>query len=378
MSDGIQCECGCGSEITPLGLNGRPRRFLKGHQTKGRRVKRDDLYWESRLTRLQKRAEICACGCGEMVSLTLDWLKGYGGSCVWIPKYKMGHIPLIPCGCGCAKRIPAFNRRNQPRTHLPEHAGRARKLFPQVDWAARLQVWSQTAPKCACGCGEYLSRTVQQLQNYKPETQFLLGHHRRRGCLTEITAEERSVILGSLLGDFSISRPKETPRLAFTHGINQKEYALYKMEKLERFAWFWEETVTSGYKEGGMGVRGSSSCMPVLEQIWQIVRPEGQKRITLQWLSLIDDLALAFWFMDDGSISKSNGHISYAALHTEGYSEEENNLSATWFHHLGMQNTRVAHAKNRPYLYFPRQEAEELIRRVRPYLHSSMLYKAET
>lgn len=387
MEDIILCACGCGASITPRGVNGKPRRYLKGHQCKGRVLSKDETYWELRLQKLQSKAHCCLCGCGEKVIVDMKWLLDRASaSCVWLPKYKPDHMPMVFCGCGCGTLVPKVNERNQSRGYVPEHSGRASIGIPRrsTNWESLAASWTESAPVCACGCGIRLRRTAEQMRtSHMRKFSFLPGHNTRRGCITSITVEEQSVVLGSLLGDMSISKPKLNPRLAFTHGPAQIRYAHHKMQVLERFSWWSQEGNTSGFKVNSIGIRGSSACMPILENIWHIVCPDGsnKKVVTSRWLDLLDDRSLAYWFMDDGSTGFSqkrdaSGHktISHVVLHTQGFSLEENHLMKDWFVGQGVL-CRVAVYDGYPCLYFPKIGAESLVGRVRPFIHSDLLYK---
>lgn len=241
----ILCACGCGTSISFYGKNGKPRRFLQGHQTNNTVLPRDEKYWSLRLRKLHTRAKLCACGCGGRVLVSLLWLKENGaqGRTIWLPKYKAGHDPLVQCACGCGAMVSSVDSRNQPRSCVPQHAARLATRVP-VDWEARVQTWESIAPFCKCGCGSLIQRTAAQLQNYHAVPEFLVGHGSRRSvCVPELSREERSVILGT-----------RYPRLEFTHCIAQKAYAIHKMEVLARLSWFSEEAFTSGYKSDAKGI----------------------------------------------------------------------------------------------------------------------------
>lgn len=293
-----------------------------------------------------------------------------------MPRYLTGHIPLIPCACGCGERILALDSRNQPRSHVPSHAGRAAAGIDKVNWGERTVQWNLLAPLCACGCGGRLERSESQIRNRTPDPKYLVGHHRRRACVESLTTVEKSIIYGSLLGDMCITRPKDnaTPRLTFTHGQVQTEYAFHKTQALHRLGWWFQENVPSG-GFGNLSVQGSSSCMPVLEDVWQIVRSSGPKKIIPVWLEQVDERGLAYWFMDDGSTSRNVRGITHVAFHTEGFAKEENQVLCDWLgERFGIQ-CRVSVSKGYFYLYVPRKEALKLLHIVAPYLHKSMTYK---
>lgn len=375
MGTQIQCGCGCGTWISKKGKNGKPRKYLKGHQTKGRKVLRDDAYLLKRLTKLND-GRFCECGCSKPLLLTFDWLKSKGAARnLYPPKFLEGHMPRTFCECGCGEEIDAFSARGLPRSYVPAHAGKAARGVLKVDWTQRLQTWQANAPLCACGCGQVLTRTEAQLKFYLKDPKYSPGHHRRRACVQKLTQKERDIIFGSLLGDMSISRPKETPRLQFTHSQKQRAYATHKAEELGRLGWLLREQ-KEPTSFGGFVLQGSSSCMPVLDEVWQVVRSGGAgKVVTKRWLEEVGELGLAFWFMDDGSVGRKRGVVTHSAFHTEGFTFSENHLLCDWlFSRFGV-TAQVKSTRTYFYLYLPREETNFLLEKITPHLCPSMAYK---
>jgi len=189
----LTCACGCEIEISPLGLNGKPRRFIQGHQTKNRRTERTPAYWTQRVFRINARAGMCLCGCGEKVIVTLEWVKARASkSCVHIPRYLDGHMPEVSCGCGCGTLVPAFDEKHQPRSYVPAHAGKAAAGILKVDWEKRTRDWNTSAPLCGCGCGQRLVRSLTQLRAQYEDVKYLAGHNGRRACVTELSGVVRN------------------------------------------------------------------------------------------------------------------------------------------------------------------------------------------
>ena len=58
------CECGCGGEVTIY--KGKPRRFISGHNNRGKK------YYES-----QQLPKLCHCGCGEYASAGKLFIRGH-------------------------------------------------------------------------------------------------------------------------------------------------------------------------------------------------------------------------------------------------------------------------------------------------------------
>jgi len=376
-SEYIDCACGCGERITRRGKNGKPRRFVRGHQTKGTSWKNSEQYWDRRLQILHGRAKGCACGCGERVLVSLEWLQQRSDQkYVRIPLYKEGHTPLVECACGCGTLMESYSERNRPRQFFGYHGHVLSSGPPRVDWEERVAEYNRNAPLCACGCGRQLTRTVRQLQQYQPDVGFLSGHNQRRSCVTQITPSELVVIYGCLLGDMSITRPHNTatPRLQMNHCIAQKVYVQHKIKALQRLSWRAEQYTSMGYKKGGQMFRASSSCMPVFEDVWSVTRPHGGKQVSQEWLSYLTDESVAYWFMDDGS-TFGNVNSYTSQLHTEGFSSGENELLAAWLREWGLPNVQVKVSRGYYFLYIPHRDAQHLHQRIKPYLIPSMEYK---
>jgi hypothetical protein len=73
------CECGCGTAIPGIGLNGKdPRRFVFGHRQGRRPLARGETANDRRRERRRRRQEaagtkLCECGCGtEIFALTAN------------------------------------------------------------------------------------------------------------------------------------------------------------------------------------------------------------------------------------------------------------------------------------------------------------------
>jgi len=133
---------------------------------------------------------------------------------------------------------------------------------------------------------------------------------------------------------------------------------------------------------GDTSYQGRTSCMPLFESVWDVVRRDGKKQVNPEWLSKVNPRGLAYWFMDDGSVqrnhnhnNKNRGQVYNAALHTEGFSEQENHLLSDFLSFEYGVGAQVKQTRDHFYLYIPRKSAVRLLEVVEPYLHESMAYK---
>ncbi len=115
----------------------------------------------------------------------------------------------------------------------------------------------------------------------------------------DILLEARSVIIGSLLGDGYLY-PKGT--LQIEHCLAHAEYTQWKYEKL-RVISGKEPTIVKRYDtRTGKTYRSSRFFTKAVLKDFRIAfYPEKKKVIPSQLGDWLDHLALAVWFMDDGS-----------------------------------------------------------------------------
>lgn len=114
------------------------------------------------------------------------------------------------------------------------------------------------------------------------------------GSLSET---QRSVIIGSLLGDGAM-RCKANALIEFNHSIAQKDYVDWKFQQLVQLV---RTPPRSRQGNGGrIAYRFVSLSLPELTPYYRTFYSGGHK--TIPDLTLTP-LALAVWFMDDGSKS---------------------------------------------------------------------------
>lgn len=121
--------------------------------------------------------------------------------------------------------------------------------------------------------------------------------------MTEITGRLQSVLVGSLLGDGRLSRSGKSARFIENHSDGQRSYLDWKVRE-------WGCLVRAGvkpvtWKRAGKqypGWRFETVSRPELIP-WHglFYEPTGPKKVRAETVSFVDSLALAIWFMDDGT-----------------------------------------------------------------------------
>lgn len=113
------------------------------------------------------------------------------------------------------------------------------------------------------------------------------------------TDEQEQIILGGLLGDGCIiQRNSRNCEYKETHSVHQLDYINWKQVKLYPFI----QRVTIGHK--GQDAFIKSVALPQLGFYRGAFYPADKKIVPVESLQWLDDLAVAVWYMDDGSITK--------------------------------------------------------------------------
>jgi len=115
------------------------------------------------------------------------------------------------------------------------------------------------------------------------------------GSLTQL---QRSVVIGSLLGDgyLRIVRGRKDAFLEVNHGLRQKPYVDWKYSILRSIS----RSAPKARKGNGKRIayRFTTRQHPELTDLFRVFYRNGRKSIPV---IKIDPVAIAVWFMDDGS-----------------------------------------------------------------------------
>lgn len=157
-----------------------------------------------------------------------------------------------------------------------------------------------------------------------------LGLHKpaggTRGKFVEISDNAEQVILGSILGDGTITKYIKTgdtkkwtnSKLEFTHCEKQKDYAIYKKSLLEsnglkcKDVRFRHKSTRVKSIIKGKVVNGTSQYQvytkktPSLNKYRDMFYGKQSVKFINRYIYKLNRLGLAIWFMDDGSLSGSH------------------------------------------------------------------------
>ena len=188
-----------------------------------------------------------------------------------------------------------------------------------------------------------------------------------------LSNDEYQIIIGSLLGDgnISLNRSKNLARFVFAHSGKQKEYAIWKTEKLKNIMYYEKvfnkvERFDKRTNKTYIGYFSYSKEHIIFKNLYdEWYHPV--KSIPIQHLMNLDALGLAIWFMDDGYKDDSGYNIS-----TNCFSEEDLLMIKQYF--IDKWNICINIHKDNT-IYIPAKYRDKFTSIIKPFIHSDCLYK---
>ncbi|MCC7075813.1 MAG: recombinase RecA [Acidimicrobiia bacterium] len=191
---------------------------------------------------------------------------------------------------------------------------------------------------------------------------------------------QREVILGSLMGDGALSptRSGHGARFRWGHGKKQTEYAEWKASLFANIG-------TSRSTNAEAAIFFDMRPLPELAELRRSVYVGGKKVFSDEYLKALTPLALALWYMDDGTFQlRTEGkqartaggsgrcEICIEAMDPATRRRLVDLLADTW----GIQAKLVYRGESRKaVLQFPKAATEAFHALIAPFVHPSMDYK---
>jgi len=197
-----------------------------------------------------------------------------------------------------------------------------------------------------------------------------------------LSEQQWQLVLGGLLGDANLSpnrRGRDGVRFRLGHGAKQHDYLDWKVSMLGNIP------CSRRVGEGG-SVFADFTPLPELAELQRTVyMGDGKKTITEEYLKALTPLALAIWFMDDGSFALrskglqertagGSGRVQFGVESLSpgsrdrlvGYLKDTHGLETSW---------RVAGTARKAVLTFSTAASRRFLEMVAPFVHPSMDYK---
>jgi recombination protein RecA len=194
-----------------------------------------------------------------------------------------------------------------------------------------------------------------------------------------LSPQQRQVILGGLMGDGAISRKRMgssgvtmKSRFRFGHGPKQDAYALWKASLLEGVP-----LSISPHAKGGKMVE--TTPLVELDSLRDAVYLAGKKVFSWDYLKELTPLALAIWYMDDGTFAerRTDGSAGRSEICVESFEATSRDRLQMWLRdtHGIDGKLRTRGAREVAVLTFGRDATESLHAIIAPHVPDMMAYK---
>ena len=191
----------------------------------------------------------------------------------------------------------------------------------------------------------------------------------RLGLPDKLTPRLRSILVGSMLGDGRLFETgSQTAGYSEYHSVEQKAYLDWKVQEWGPFG-LRHKTTKGEYPGWTFTTHGCRTLHP----FWRLFYPSGKGNKTFVGLPVewVDALALAVWFMDDGS---KTGR--YFRLHVSP-SLADRRVQLKALRRLGLKVADYEESNGNTLFLTNRTQVNRFLDLVRPHIHPSMSYKLE-
>lgn len=215
--------------------------------------------------------------------------------------------------------------------------------------------------------------TVRRVQSWRKRFGIEAQTRWSRQVVSPIQGKLLSLLIGSMLGDGRLSCPsRHTTRYQENHADNQLDYLKWKVAQWGSWARPIKPVVWTTDGKDYPGHRFHTVSHPYLNE-WQALfydsRGPGGKRLIPRVVDLVDEFALAIWYLDDGS-------VGWWPDITFGMDDPSREVAWTIFEKFGLQPRWQLKSRTTGEFHMEREDtAHCFLRLIRPHVPKCMAYK---
>jgi hypothetical protein len=139
---------------------------------------------------------------------------------------------------------------------------------------------------------------------------------------------EHQVLIGTILGGSSLVKPPKGKNYYISMRSKHQTWLQYKMAEMGSFFKDQKVRLYNGT------YRANSSCLPGLTEIREELYEGSKRKISMEILDSLRDIALAIWFLDGGS--KTGRGRKNAYINTTKFGLEGTRTVLQYFNEVGM------------------------------------------
>src|SRR3990172_4864298 len=167
-------------------------------------------------------------------------------------------------------------------------------------------------------------------QLWKVRKNTVLPIHRSANIGLEPSSEQWQLIVGGVLGFGCLVREEPQHNVYFTCAGTNRDYMIWKAGVLQSLCKLEQPRTKFRLPPRKTMYEVLTSRLSTLTELYPLCYNNGKKMVSFELLDLVEPLALAIWFMDDGTLVKSRssrpGSSARYALYTQSFGLEGNPL----------------------------------------------------
>lgn len=190
-----------------------------------------------------------------------------------------------------------------------------------------------------------------------------------------LTPIQRSVLLGKILGDGSLYISEYgSGSVSWGHRVQDIDYVEWTARGCGNLARHNSRELMSGY--GSKIIHQTTAYHPCIAREFRDFKHPVTKRKVLpdRVGKMLDPIVLAFWYMDDGSISEISSDVYQVYFSVCSFTSEECSFLQQGLQRVGVDSIYYEH-RGHPYLRLNTDNAERFFLLVAPYIPPSMQRK---
>lgn len=214
-----------------------------------------------------------------------------------------------------------------------------------------------------------LGGTIKRVQSWRRRFGIEALPRWKRNEVTPVEGQLRSLLVGSMLGDGRIVRQKTASYYTESHCGAQRDYLEWKARLWGPWAGPVAEVPDQrGYEQVRMVTPAHGTLNPWRAMFYERPR-KGWKRLLPEVVDLVDEFALAIWYMDDG-------HAGWWPGITFGMDDESREVARSIFDKFGLKPRWQLHKGRTGTFYMEREDtAERFLDLIRPHVPACMASK---
>lgn len=185
----------------------------------------------------------------------------------------------------------------------------------------------------------------------------------------ELTPLQKQVVIGKILGDGNI----RDNYLTFSHEKSYEDYIRWTLKCLGSIASPTIQTWISGF--GSDMLRAYTGSFRSIGQFARQFYNDKRKFVPSSLVDMTTPIAIAFWYMDDGSLNHTDGSNDRAIFATQSFTDDDCLILIKCLEKFAISARIQKNTKNQNTLVLNADDAELMFLLIAPYIAPSMQYK---